>query len=158
VAAIAAVLTLYDFEIMRDVTDPRTGIQTTEKYMSFMPNSGELKVYCDAQAAVRDRIQRLGALPAPNFNRARLPPPPPAPGDLATVFVPNNNPRYPELVEWAKTADARKWKYDGRAGICVSFDTWDQRPAPTRTLADVTRPIVEHAAPPPAQPTTEAAE
>jgi hypothetical protein len=45
--------------------------------MSFMPNAGELKVYCDGVAARRDRIQRLGALPAPDFNRPRLPPPPP---------------------------------------------------------------------------------
>src|SRR4051812_17879854 len=59
VAAIAAVLTLYDFEIMRDVTDPRTGIQTTEKFAAFMPNAGELKIYCEAVAARVERLQRL---------------------------------------------------------------------------------------------------
>jgi len=146
VAAIAAVLTLYDFELMRDVTDPRTGIQTTEKYMSFMPNSGELKVYCDAQAAVRDRIKRLGAMPAPDFARTRLPPPPPSHGDLATVFVSAGNHRYHALLEWSKTASQRLFKFDERPGIWVSHDTWDDRQTVARCLGEITKPIIEQAA------------
>jgi hypothetical protein len=47
VAAIAAVLSLYPVDIIRKSTDPRTGISTDEKFASFMPNSGELKIYCD---------------------------------------------------------------------------------------------------------------
>ena len=125
VAAIAAVLTLYDFELIREVTDPRTGIQTTEKYMTFMPNAGELKVYCEGVASRRDRLQKLGTRAVPAL---RLAPPPPAAGDLATIFVPDNSPRYPVLVEWAKTADLRLWKYEaGRAGIWVDYNTWDHR-------------------------------
>src|ERR1700682_6540100 len=84
VAAIAAVLSMYDSDLVREVTDPRTGICTTEKYMSFMPNAGELKVYCEGQAARKERLRRLGELPPADFRRALLPPPPHAPGDLAT--------------------------------------------------------------------------
>jgi hypothetical protein len=146
VAAIAKVLSSYDTDLMREVTDPETGICATEKFMSFMPNAGELKVYCDGVAARRDRIQRLGALPAPDFTRPRLPPPPPSPGDLATIFVPASNPRYPAFVEWAKSADARLWKFEARPGIWVSHDTWDQRQIATRKLSDVTKPIIEQAA------------
>jgi hypothetical protein len=136
VAAIAAVLSGYDTDLIREVTDPRTGICTAEKFMSFMPNAGELKVYCDGVAARRDRIQRLGALPAPDFTRARLPPPPPAPSDLATIFVPSNNPRYGKLLEWAKTADERMWKVEDRPGIWVSYEIWDQgKAAAVKTLA-----------------------
>jgi hypothetical protein len=53
VASIAAVLTIYDPELIRIVTDPRTGISTSEKFATFMPNSGELKIYCDDLAAKR---------------------------------------------------------------------------------------------------------
>ena len=128
VAAVAAVLSIYDAELMREVTDPRTGIATDEKFAAFMPNAGELKRYCDGVAARRERIQRLGALPAPDFNRPRLAAPERAPGDLATVYVPENNPRFQALVEWSKTADPRKWRRDSaRPGIWVSFDTWDLR-------------------------------
>lgn len=129
VAAIAAVLSVYDADLIREATDPRTGICTTEKYMSFMPNAGELKVYCDGVAARRDRIRRLGELPAPDFSRARLAAPARAPGDLATVFVPKENPRYAALVEWSKTADERLFKFDDRPGIWISWDTWEHRAA-----------------------------
>jgi hypothetical protein len=157
VAAISAVLSIYDPDLIREVTDPRSGIATSEKYMSFMPNAGELKVYCDGVAARRDRLQRLGSLPPVDFNRARLPPPPPAPGDKATVFVPDKNPRYPALVEWSKTADPREWKFgissDGRSGIWVAFAVWDDRQTVARKIGDVaaavTNEISDH--PPPAQ-------
>ena len=59
VAAIAAVLSSYDADLIRVVTDPRSGIATTEKFMAFMPNAGELKVYCDA---IRDRRARYQCL------------------------------------------------------------------------------------------------
>ncbi len=75
VAAVTAVLAMYDTDIIREVTDPRTGIATNEKYMSFMPNAGEIKVYCDGIATRKERLQRLGSLPAPDFSRSRLPPP-----------------------------------------------------------------------------------
>lgn len=128
VAAIAAVLSVYETELIREVTDPRTGIMTTEKYMTFMPNSGELKVYCDGIAARRDRINRLGQWPAPDFSRARLAAPDPSPGDLATVHVPDGHVRYSKLVEWSKTADPRKFRFgkssEGKPGIWVSYDEW----------------------------------
>jgi hypothetical protein len=47
VAAIVAVLCRYPIEIIRKATDPVTGISSTEKFAAFMPNSGELKIYCD---------------------------------------------------------------------------------------------------------------
>jgi hypothetical protein len=144
VASIAAVLSMYDTDLIREVTDPRTGIMTSEKYMSFMPNAGELKVYCDGVAARKDRLQKLAELPKPDFTRARLPPPPPAPGDQATVFVPASNARYPQFVEWAKTADPRKWKFEARPGIWISFDTWDQLGhAVGRRLGDIARDIAD---------------
>jgi hypothetical protein len=134
VAAVAAVLSIYDPDLMREVTDPRTGIQTTEKYMDYMPNSGQIKHYCDGVRDRRDRLQRLGSLPPVNFNRERLPPPPPRPGDKATIFVPASNPRYPELLEWSKTADPLKFKFEQRPGIWVSYDTWDQRQVTARRI------------------------
>lgn len=133
VAAIASVLAWYDADLIREVTDPRTGICTAEKYMDYMPNAGQLKVYCDSVAARRDRLQRLGSLPAPDFSRPRLPPPPPMPGDKATVFVPNTHGRYPELAKWAQSPDTdpRLWQWgrssDLRVGIWVAWNVWDDR-------------------------------
>lgn len=120
-------LTLYDFELMREVTDPRTGICTSEKFCSFMPNAGELKVYCDAIDARQHRLQELGKLPRVDFTRARLPSPPPAPGAKATIFVPAANPEYQKLLEWSKTADPLLFKFEARPGIWVSYDTWENR-------------------------------
>lgn len=134
--AIAAVLSLYDADLIREVTDPRTGICTSEKYMSFMPNAGELKVYCEGVAARRERLKRLGSLPAPDFSRPRLPPPEPQPGDKATIFVPAANPRYPELLKWSETADPRLFKFEQRPGIWVSYDTWDNRQVKLRKPTD----------------------
>lgn len=125
VASVTAVLSIYDADLMREVTDPRTGIQTTEKYMSFMPNAGELKVYCDSVLARRQRIERLGALPSVQ-PRAYLPPPPRLPGHLANVFVPDTDRRYTRLLEWSKSADDRMFKFEpNRRGIWVSLDILD---------------------------------
>lgn len=147
VAAMAAVLARYDADLIREVTDPNTGIQTREKFMTFMPNAGELKVHCEAVAAHRDRLQKLGSLPRVDFSLARLPRPKPAAGDLATVFVPAANPRYGALVEWSKTGDPRKWKFEpGRSGIYVAYDVWDQRMTATRKLSDVVETVIAEAA------------
>lgn len=127
VAAISAVLTLYDFELMREATDPRTGIQTTEKFAAFMPNAGELKIYCDGIAARQHRLQELGKLPRVDFSRDRLAPPAPAAGDQATIFVPASNAVYPKLLDWSKTADPRLFKFDTRPGIWVSYGIWENR-------------------------------
>lgn len=135
VAAISAVLAMYDADLIREVTDPRTGIQTTERFETFMPNAGELKRYCEGEAARRERLQRLGSLPAPDFSRARLAPPEPQPGDKATIFVPASNPRYAELLKWSETADKRLFKFEQRPGIWVSYDTWENRQVVVRKPA-----------------------
>lgn len=52
-------------------------------------------------------------------------------GCLAQVFVPNDHVRYSNLVEWAKTADVRMWKFgkssDNRDGIWIAYNVWDDR-------------------------------
>ena len=59
-------------------------------------------------------------------------------GDLATVFVPEGNVRYPKFVEWAGTANPRLWKFgvssDNRKGIWISYDTWDLRQVTARRV------------------------
>jgi hypothetical protein len=125
VASIAAVLSLYDMELIRDVTDPRTGIQTTEKHATFMPQAGELKRYCDGIAAHRANIARLGSLPSPNFRTARLAPPPDLPGRHATTFIAASHERYPAAVEWTKQAEDKFWKAGkglaGENGVWVCY-------------------------------------
>ena len=141
VAAVAAVLSRYDAELIREVTDPNSGIQTTEKYMTFMPNAGELRVYCEGLAARRERVQRLGKLARPDPAQRLLAAPEPRPGDKATVFVPTGHERYSKLVAWSHNpeTDPREWRYgkssDGRDGIWISWGVWDQRAAaPARKM------------------------
>lgn len=141
VAAITAVLSLYDADLIREVTDPRTGIMTTEKYMSFMPNAGELKVYCEAEAKRRANLARLGSLPAPDFSRARLFAPEPLPGRMATTFIAANHARYPSCVEWTKWADDKFWRVgkgpDGQAGVWFNFEEFTAgRKPPTQQAAE----------------------
>src|SRR3990167_2092890 len=85
VASIAAVLACYGEDIIREVTDPRSGISTVtdfgqlhKDFTAFMPNSGELKAYCDGIVNRRWRVDQYAALPPP---RLRLPKPPAGPGD-----------------------------------------------------------------------------
>jgi hypothetical protein len=128
VAAITAVLSLYDADLIREVTDPRTGIQTTEKFETFLPNAGELKRYCDAKVAHRESLQRLGP---PIRRRIALERPPREPGDLATVHVPHTHARYPSLLEWSVGANPRLWRMgvssDGVHGIWVTIGIWTGR-------------------------------
>jgi len=137
--AISAVLAAYDVDVIREVTDPRTGIQTSEKYMDYMPHAGQLKVYCESVAARRDRFKKLANLPCPDFAQARLEASVAGPGGLANVFVPHDNPRYPSLVEWSKSADDRLWKFgkstDGRSGIWVAYNIWDDRQTVARKVS-----------------------
>ena len=140
VAAVAAVLALYSTDLIREVTDPRTGIQTSEKFMAFMPNAGELKHYCEGIAARNERLKRLGERRAPDPQQARLAAPEGAPGSFAHVFVPPGHQRYAGLVEWARTANPKFFRYgkssDGVDGIWVAYNVWDDgaRGRSARTL------------------------
>lgn len=112
VASIAAVLALYEPELMRWATDPRTGISTTEKFASFMPNSGELKAFCDAEAARRRRVAEYATIPPVTPRSAlRLSAPPKRPGYRANVLVRQNCPRYSAMKAATETADPYDWKW-----------------------------------------------
>lgn len=124
VASIAAVLSRYDGELIREVTDPRTGISTTDKFQSFMPNSGELKRYCDMEQERKARFQDYANQPKRSFY-GTLPRIPPKPGCRAQVFIRAGYPRYAEMVERASkpNADPLDWIYgefNGHSGIYVT--------------------------------------
>jgi hypothetical protein len=147
VAAIAAVLSLYDVELIREVTDPRFGIMTSEKHMTFMPNAGELRVYCEALAARRERMRRLADLPAPNFQQARLEAPEPSPGHFANAHVMATHPRYASLCEWTKTAEPKLWKFGksstGVDGIWIPYNVWDDGPSAVKKSGEFATMTVE---------------
>lgn len=128
-AACAAVLSSYSLEVIREVTDPRTGIAATEKFAAFMPNAGELKIYCDGVAAFRERMAKARTLPPVVPLHMRLGAPQRPPGRRANFFVPANHERYPALVAWSATADDALWYFgkssDGRDGIWIGRGIWE---------------------------------
>jgi hypothetical protein len=134
VAAVAMVLSKYAVEVIKAVTDPYAGLPSKKKENGYsgLPDVADVREACDDEAGRIARMERYSKLPAPDFNRPRLAAPQRVPGDLATVFVPMENPRYAELLDWARTADGRLWKVDDRPGIWVSHDTWDRRQVAAR--------------------------
>ena len=86
VASIAAVLTLYEPDLVRQATDPRSGISTDERFSNYMPNSGQLKVYCDTIRDRRARFAHLASLPPLKPSAPRLTDH--SAGRHANVFVP----------------------------------------------------------------------
>jgi hypothetical protein len=84
-------------------------------------------------------------LPRPDFTRAQLPKPEPAPGDRATVFVPASNSSYPALLEWSMRTDTdpQLFKFEARPGIWVSYDTWENRRVATMPRTEASMPRIE---------------
>jgi hypothetical protein len=138
IAAIAAVLSLYDAALIRDATDPRTGIQTSAKHAAWPPNVGELKAFCDDEAGHRSRMKKYADQPRPNFRIASLPAPEPRPGRRANLLVPKDNPRYPEMCERAKNGDPANWKWHER-GIMVSLAWWQNTDGQFANVVDKLR-------------------
>jgi hypothetical protein len=82
VTAIAETLTHYDDWIIAQATHPWTGIQRTEKFKAWPPNSGELADFCDDLKKRAARYAYYDTLPKPDVvwhppatNAPRLPPP-----------------------------------------------------------------------------------
>lgn len=137
VAAVAMVLSKFSVEVIKAVTDPYSGLPSKKKENGYsgLPDVADVREACDDEAGRIARMDRYRQLPAPDFNRKRLAAPQRAPGDLATVFVPESNPRYQALLEWSKTADGRKFKFEQRPGIWVAHDIWDARQIAARMSA-----------------------
>lgn len=125
IAAVAAVLAMFDYDIIREATDPRLGISTTEKFRAFMPNSGELKAYCDALAERKERLKKLAAIPRPVPSTHRLQAPEQPQGAWANVHIPETDRRYGRATDWAAKNNPKFWKYgpnsDGIPGIWVAL-------------------------------------
>ena len=128
VAAVAAVLSLYGSDIIREATDPRTGIQTSEKFAAFMPNAGELKIYCEAIAARKERMRQLAAIPKPVPADRRLEAPAQPQGSWANVFVPEGHARYQRMVDATEKLDRKFWKFghssEGVVGLWIALNVW----------------------------------
>lgn len=125
VSSIAAVLALYDEDLIREVTDPRTGIATTEKFAAFLPNPGELKARCEAIAEHRARISQYNELPPVDLGRIALPAPEPRPGRRANLLVGKDCHRYEEMRQRALKADSDPAEFEWNAkGIKVSLSWW----------------------------------
>jgi hypothetical protein len=141
IRAIACILASYDDWVIVEATHPATGIQATEKFKAWPPNSGELKQFCADMATRAARYAVYDKLPRPDLT-PRLPPQPDRrAGRCATLFVPESAPHYAAMVERSKAGDPKDWcwfadhpKYG--AGIKVPFEWYPRRGG---TLAPIFR-------------------
>lgn len=129
VTQLGAILSDFPEEVVIYVTSPRTGMQRRSKWP---PTISEIVTACEEHQGFLKRhrtekplvVQRLIHEPAE-----------PTPGDLATLFVPKNHPRYPTFIEWTKYGSPRLWRYgkssDCRDGIWINLTIWE---TPDRVL------------------------
>lgn len=89
IRAIALVLAYYDDWVILEATHPRTGIQASEKFKSWPPNSGELKQFCDDMAKREARYAIYDQLPKPNLApwQPALPRPPALPQEARPTLT-----------------------------------------------------------------------
>lgn len=109
--------------------------------MTFMPNSGELKVFCDEQQVIADRINRYASLPVPE--RLALPAPergPPLPGHRANTLVPPHAPQYAAMLARAQdpNSDPLDFKCDNQ-GLWVDYRWLIDMPKRNVGLEAITR-------------------
>lgn len=143
VMACSAVLSLYAPDLIREVTDPRTGIQNAPDFRAFPPNSGELKAFCEAEISRRARLGAYQKLP-PVSAAPRLDSPEKLPGRCANLFVRSDMPRYAEMLERTKNADPKDWRSDpARGGIWVSLAWWTDR---SGSLGEAAQSLAQEAA------------
>jgi hypothetical protein len=143
--SLGAVLEQYPNEVIVYVSDPRTGVQ---RGCEWPPSIANVVKACEQRVLEIQLNQKFetwgqrnlaGPEPSPRYRSA----PVAGPGDLASVFVPTNHVRYEKLVAWAREADKRLYRYgessDGRPGIWVAYNIWDERQAVARrALAEAT--------------------
>jgi len=132
IASNACILAGYDDWVIVEATHPRTGIQATEKFKSWPPNSGELKDFCEVMAKQAARYAVYEQLPKPNFTPRAPPLPDDRPGRCANLFVSENVPAYAAMVELSKTADPKDWCWftdhpKHGSGIKVPFEWYPKR-------------------------------
>lgn len=126
VRAIACVLLDYDDWVMVEATHPATGVQATEKFKSWPPNSGEMKAFCEDMAKRAAKYAVYDKLPKPDMT-PRLPPPPDTrAGRCANLFIPDTAPHYAAMVERAKNEDPKDWLLV-RGGIRIPLDWYPAR-------------------------------
>jgi hypothetical protein len=125
--ALTMVLEKYPRAVVEWATDPRTGIQSTDKFSAFPPNSGELKAFCDEEIARIRRMSEPRLVRKPHIYE----PPPNYPGCWAKLFVGPKAPTYAAAIEWSKREgrDPRDWRMGelrGVQGIWVSLKFDDE--------------------------------
>ena len=125
--SLGAVLEGYPDEVIAYVCDPRTGIQRRSKWP---PTISEMVDACDEHRAFLEKARKPKTAFAERLLEPLLRQRPQ--GYMAQIFVPEGHNRYQALVERARESDPIWWKFgkasDGRAGIWVSHNAWNNIP------------------------------
>jgi hypothetical protein len=116
-AAVAAVLSRYSQDVVEYVTDPRTGLPGSCKWL---PSVAEVKEACTARRDYLNRAEDFKRRFAGRTPVKALPLDEDRPGRRAGIRVHQDAPQYPALREWIKTADDADWKFDGDGQLWVS--------------------------------------
>jgi hypothetical protein len=110
-------LSIYPPVVVERATSPSRGLPA---YVSY-PNLAKFRELLDEWAGIywEEQSRKRLAPPAADAQRSRpgrLENPPP--GHFGKLHVPANHARYAQLVEWAKTADAKWWRF-GKSSVGV---------------------------------------
>lgn len=143
VAAVSAVLIHYSPDVVKEVTDPYSGLPSRKKENGYsgMPDVADVKEACEDEAARIDRMAKYSKMPR-YYQPMRLPSPPAVPGSRANVLVRKDSPQYPLMLERTEGADFREWKWDEKGqGIWVSL-VWIEAPVKRTKFKDLgSRPL-----------------
>ena len=121
VTAITLILSEFPRATVEFATDPRTGIQSTEQFRAFPPNSGEVKAFCEEDIK---RAHRM-AQPVSTFRKREYSPPPSFPGARANLHVLAEAPQYGAVKAFVDSGecDSRDFEFTDR-GVKVALSVF----------------------------------
>lgn len=140
-AGLVEILSTYPPAVVERAVSPSRGLPAFVSY----PNLAKFKELLDEWSDIfwEEHAKNLARLPKPTASMERRQPralAEPPQGHFANVHVPESHARYAGFCAWAKTAEAKYWKFGrssaGVDGIWIPHNVWDDGPAAAKKSGD----------------------
>lgn len=127
-AGFVELLSTFPFPVIERAISPSRGLPAYVPYPNLAKFRELLDEWCEIYWEEQSRKRIAPPADAKRSRPGRLENPPP--GHFGKMFVPANHARYAGLCEWAKTAEAKWWRFgkssDGRDGIWVPINVFEE--------------------------------